>query len=464
MWYAFFVFADTLAVMQNDLFPQELTVGELTKLIKTTLEGAFYGLKVSGEISNFRPASSGHWFFALKDKDAVINAVMFKASLWKVGFHPKDGDKVTVTGSLDVYPPRGTYQIICDTMEMTGNGEILAMLEERKRKFDALGYFANEHKVPLPLYPKRVGVVTSPTGAALQDILQILGRRAPALDVLILPAVVQGDDAAPSIAQRIREANLLGLCDVLIVGRGGGSIEDLLPFSEECVIKEIYDSVIPIVSAVGHEIDWALSDYAADLRAPTPSAAAELVSKGYADLRSSIKGMATTLDQTVRMKLENAEASLLYVNSRHLTQALENQVASKRYLLANTSDDLEHAMALSISARRQSLEQGKGNLISVSPVSRLLAQTTTAKHALDLLEAAMRTNLASLGHTIDLAKSQLSSLNPLAILERGYSVTTDSNGNIIKHAADLSAGQVVGLRFQDGKRTAVVEDNHGIRN
>lgn len=457
MRYAFFVFG-TVRPMQNDLLPQELTVGELTALIKQTLEGSFYGLKVTGEISNFRPASSGHWFFALKDNDAVINAVMFKSVLWRVGFTPKNGDKVTVTGSIDVYPPRGTYQIVCSAMEMTGNGEILAMLEARKRQFDALGYFDPDHKAPLPLYPQRVGVVTSPTGAALQDILQILGRRAPSLDVVILPAVVQGDGAAATIAQRIEEANLLHLCDVLIVARGGGSIEDLLPFSEECVVKAIFDSEIPVVSGVGHEIDWALCDYAADVRASTPSAAAELVSKGYNDLRQSLSAMEDALIGAIQRNLDQAAMALRFYRAEELDQRMTTIITAWQYQLANASDGMEGAMRLSLSQRQSVLGKAAGALKTVNPKVRLTGKREVISSARTLLEAAMRTRLAGLQETIRFEKDRLEALNPLAILARGFSVTTDERGNIITHAATLAAGQHIGIRFQDGKRKAVVEE------
>ena len=244
--------------MSNDslLLQTELSVSELTSLIKRTLEEGFYGIRVSGEISNFRPASSGHWFFTLKDSTSSLSAIMFKSTAWRVNFKPQEGDKVVVTGSLDVYAARGTYQLKCDTMEKSGTGDILAMLEKRKREYDAIGYFAPERKKGIPARPTRVGVVTSATSAALQDILQILSRRAPSLDILILPATVQGTAAAATIAARIRQANLLLLCDVLIVGRGGGSLEDLLPFSEDAVIQAIYESEIPVISAVGMRSNW----------------------------------------------------------------------------------------------------------------------------------------------------------------------------------------------------------------
>ncbi|MGE4585022.1 MAG: exodeoxyribonuclease VII large subunit [Sphaerochaeta sp.] len=396
-----------------ELINTELTVSELTSLIKQTLEQGFYGLKVSGEISNFRPSSTGHWFFTLKDSSCAISAVMFKSALWKVDFSPKEGDKVTVTGSIDVYGARGTYQLKCDTMEQSGVGELLALLEKRKRFYAEKGYFAPERKKVLPVRPKRIGVVTSPTGAALQDILNVLGRRAPGLDVLVLPAVVQGEDAARSIANRICQANNLLLCDVLIVGRGGGSLEDLLPFSEECVIEAIHDSSIPIVSAVGHEIDWALSDYAADLRAPTPSAAAELVSQGYMESRQRIKEIEEQLKQTMLHRLVFFEERLRRYTSQAFQQRLEAIIDKRQYLLANASNNL------------------------------VLAQKQLLRDASSRVESAQR---------------ELQALSPLAILARGYTVVTDDTGKLVKSRAQAEIGKQVTLTFIDGKRTALVKE------
>ena len=399
--------------MTNELFSQELSVTQVTSLIKKTLEGAFYGLKITGEISNFRPSSTGHWFFALKDKDSMISAVMFKSALWKTGFTPQNGDKVTVTGSIDVWEQRGTYQIKCDTMTKSGNGDILSLLEERKKQFAALGFFDQEHKVALPRFPHCVGVVTSPTGAALQDILQILGRRAPGLDVLILGSAVQGEEAATTIAQRIMEANALQLCDVLIVGRGGGSLEDLLPFSEECVLRAIYDSTIPVISAVGHEIDWALSDYVADMRAPTPSAAAELVSQGIVDLRESLMTSEKQLKQAMEHKLDIIQSVIALAKKEHLSSALLHKIENLTFRLANTSD----ALVMEEKALLQDKEHRYLQLFG-----------------------------------------QLQALNPLAILARGYAIVTDEQGKTIKRAKDARQGMPVNLGFADGKVKAVIKE------
>lgn len=399
--------------MHNDslLLQTELSVSELTSLIKRTLEEGFYGLRVSGEISNFRPASSGHWFFTLKDSTSALSAIMFKSTAWRVNFKPQEGDKVVVTGSLDVYAARGTYQLKCDTMEKSGTGEILAMLEKRKREYDALGYFASERKKPIPIKPKRVGVVTSATSAALQDILQILARRAPSLDILILPATVQGNTGAESIALRIRQANLLLLCDVLIVGRGGGSLEDLLPFSEDAVIQAIYESEIPVISAVGHEIDWALSDFVADLRAPTPSAAAELVSQGILDLRQKVEASKAAVHKgmTHRLQLLEHRIPSTLAMQRSMTHRLEKQ----EYLLANAGQNMTQAY-------REKIEKCTARVL--------------------------------------LATRELQALSPLAILARGYTLVFDSKGKALHNREEAKVGEHIRLTFIDGSRKALIEE------
>ncbi len=256
-----------------------LSVSALTALVKELLEESLPSVLVEGEISNCRPASSGHLYFTLKDKGAMLQAVMFRYRSKVTGFEPVDGALARARGNITVYAARGQYQMIVERLERAGEGDILAMLEDRKRALAAEGLFDESRKRALPRFPSRVAIVTSPTGAAIRDILNVLKRRNAGMDLVVLPTAVQGEAAAAQIASQIAAANRLSLGDVLIVGRGGGSIEDLLPFSDELVVRAIAASRIPVISAVGHEIDWALSDFAADLRAPTPSAAAELVSE-----------------------------------------------------------------------------------------------------------------------------------------------------------------------------------------
>ena len=398
--------------MDSDRLPK-LSVSDLTSMIKTTLESGFYGLVVEGEISGFRPASTGHWYFSLKDQKAVISCAMWRSSVPRVGFIPKDGIKVIVTGSLSVFEPRGTYQIICTSMKVAGEGDILAMLEERKRKFAALGYFDQELKKPIPKRPNRVAVVTSPTGAALQDILQITGRRNNGMDIIILPAVVQGSDAAPTIAKRIDEVNEFLLADVIIVGRGGGSIEDLLPFSEECVIEAIHRSRIPVISAVGHEIDWAISDYVADLRAPTPSAAAELVCESSLDQREKVSQLCSAMYDALYVKLNEVKLRLAAFSPSNARLQLDSRLNRIRMQLDSETQDMQHSIH---------------NLIT------------------------LRSSRA------ELLKHKIMALSPLAVLDRGYSIVTDSEGRTLKSISQTRSGDVISVKMSDGSVSAKVQE------
>ena len=391
----------------------KLTVSELTSLIKNTLECSFFGLTVEGEISGFRPASTGHWYFSLKDQGAVIGCCMWRSTIPRVAFKPKDGMKVVVTGALSVFEPRGTYQIICTSMKVAGEGDILAMLEERKRRYDSLGYFDESKKKPIPRRPGRVAVITSPTGAALQDILQITGRRNKGLDIIILPAIVQGADAAISIAKRIREVNDFALADVMIVGRGGGSIEDLLPFSEECVIEAIHESQIPVISAVGHEIDWAISDYVADLRAPTPSAAAELVCESSIDQMDRVNQLRADMTEAVVAKLNTVKLRLASFSPENARAQLENRLNRRRMQLDSLSTDMQHGMQNLLNQRKAKAE---------------------------------------------LLRHKLEALSPLAVLDRGYSIVTDKDGRTLKSVSQANAGDNITIRLSDGRILADVQE------
>ena len=404
---------DEFRFASQDTGLPKLTVGELTNLIKTTLEGSFYGLTVEGEISGFRPASTGHWYFSLKDKDAVISCAMWRSNAARVQFRPKDGMKVTVTGNISVFEPRGTYQIVCTTMTSSGEGNILAMLEERKRHYDRLGYFDAARKKPIPRHPNRVAVITSPTGAALQDILQITGRRNRGMDIIILPAVVQGAEAAASIATRIREVNEFLLADVMIVGRGGGSVEDLLPFSEECVIEAIHESQITVISAVGHEIDWAISDYVADLRAPTPSAAAELVCESSIDLLEKVGKTRQAMVEAITGRINSVKLRIAAFSPASARAQLENRLNRVRM--------------------------------------RLDSEQTAIQHHMDSMLSDRKAKVQMLSHKIQ-------ALSPLAVLERGYAIVTSEDGKTIKKTTDAKPGQNINLRMSDGILKANVRE------
>lgn len=392
---------------------QIFSVTQITSLIKEILESSFRSITVEGEISNYRPSASGHVYFTLKDDFSQIKAVMFKSSVYSLSFRPKDGDKVRCFGNLSVYAPQGNYQIVISKMEIAGSGNILQMLEQRKQKLAKEGLFNLEKKRNLPLFPKTIGVVTSPTGAAIRDILNITKRRNKNVNVIIFPAIVQGEGAAKTIVKMIEIANFYNLCDVLIVGRGGGSLEDLLPFSDEEVVRAVASSKIPTISAVGHEIDVALCDYAADKRAPTPSAAAEMAIPLQADINQNIEQKKSDLYQNIKKIIEQ-----------------------KRLLIKSfTPDNFE--------IRFRNIEQP------------LLNRFDSAK---ENLYKNFTDKIKNLRIEISNCKTILENASPQTILERGYSMVTDSNGNVIRNSLSVKVGDNIKIKPAKGEITAKVTE------
>lgn len=402
----------------NDLFEERndksLTVSQLTNLIKTMLENSFQNVVLKGEISNFKPSASGHIYFSLKDVDAQISAVMFRGNAQFLSFQPKDGTMVQVKGKLSVYAPRGNYQLIITSMEKAGTGNIMEMIEMRKRKLAAEGLFDSSRKRQLPFFPETVGVVTSPNGAALRDILNIRKRRNDKVNITVFPALVQGETAAPTIVQMIETANRYKMCDVLIVGRGGGSLEDLLPFSEESVVRAIAASEIPVVSAVGHEIDWALSDFAADRRAPTPSAAAEIVIPEKSVIQENIAFFKTDIYNSMENRIKNLRLLLKTFDPENMCTRLQNieQRFSERF--DRVYESIIDTMNTLIQERRIRIQR-----------------------CTEILE----------------------NCNPQTIFDRGYSMVTDSNGNVIRNSEYVSSGDVINIRPSKGIITARVTKN-----
>jgi exodeoxyribonuclease VII large subunit len=390
------------------------TVSEITNLIRDLLEAQFLNITVEGEISNLRPSSTGHLYFSLKDEQAVLSVVMFKNRLSALTFKPADGQRVRATGSISVYARRGTYQLICEALAQSGEGELLAMLERRKARLAAMGLFDRERKRPLPLFPSRVAVVTSPTGAAIRDILRVLKRRNAGLDLVILPAPVQGEEAAAIIARQLRVANEFDMGDVIILTRGGGSLEDLLPFSEEVVVRAVADSRIPVISAVGHEIDVTLSDLAADVRAPTPSAAAEMVSASRLELAARLQALQSGLVGVLESRLERVRLLLSQFSPENLERNFKIYV-QPHYL------GLDEA--------REGLRQG------------IQAVLVASRHRLELLRQALEAG------------------SPLSILGRGYAVVSrEKTGQVLLSSAEAERGDMLGVRLHRGRLRASVEE------
>ncbi len=390
------------------------SVSEITALIRDMLEEEFSNITVEGEISNFRPSSTGHYYFSLKDREAIISVVMFKNRINTLTFEPKDGMKVKARGNISVYAKRGNYQLICETLLISGEGDLLAMLEERKKKLAALGLFDQERKKSLPVFPSRVAVITSPTGAAIRDILRVLGRRHAGINLVILPAPVQGDGAADMIAQRIRTANRYSMADVIIVGRGGGSLEDLLPFYDEAVVYAIAESEIPVISSVGHEIDFTLSDLAADLRAPTPSAAAELVSASQIELTRRVRELKSTILESIFQRLEKIRLLVSQFSP-------ENLVRNFKIILQPCILNLDEA--------RERLIGG------------------------------MKSLLLEKQHKLEILSHSIQSHSPLEILKRGYAVVThEKTKKALSSTESVGINDNLDLRFYRGRLKATVKE------
>jgi exodeoxyribonuclease VII large subunit len=381
-----------------------VTITELTKQIKQSLETSFQRVWVEGEISNFKHHTSGHLYFTLKDETAQLSAVMWRSRVPYLSFQPEDGMKVIARGSITVYPPRGNYQIDVEQMQPIGVGELQLAFERLKKKLAAEGLFDTEHKKPIPEFPECIGIITSETGAALQDICSVLSRRQPSVDVILAPVRVQGAGAAEEIAEAIEQMNRFSGIDVIIVGRGGGSLEDLWAFNDEIVARAIYGSNVPIVSAVGHEIDFCIADFVADLRAPTPSAAAELVVRDRAELLEEISNLYYTMNDAVNNRISSFRervAGLLTSYSFNKPRDLVREFSQR-------VDEIDRSIDISFNHIVQTVHQRYNAL-----------------------------------------KNQLQALNPQGILKRGYSIVRKEN-QIVSSERLLHRGDEAQIQFHDG--------------
>jgi exodeoxyribonuclease VII large subunit len=434
-----------------------LSVSELTRQVKSRLELSFQGIWLTGEISNFRMPQSGHFYFTLKDESAQIRAVMFRFASRSIKFRPEDGQSVTVYGSLGVYEPRGEYQIIIEYMEARGVGNLLLAFEQLKQKLAAEGLFDPKHKKPRPFLPRRIGLITSPTGAALRDILTILGRRFPTIAILILPVAVQGEKAAPEIAAAIRQAQRIDDLDLLIVGRGGGSIEDLWPFNEEIVARAIFASRIPLISAVGHETDFSIADFVADLRAPTPSAAAELAVPVKADLQASLTLLRHHLAQAMQSRIQLMAQHLSHLRLPDPRRA----IGSTQQHLDDLFERLIRAMTRNLQQSEQSLSMRRARLVARHPRQSLGQQRLKLEELRQRLIKAGHDHLRRQGQALTGQTQKLQALSPLAVLERGYAIAmTSPDGRIVKAADMAPPGTTMEIRLHQGRLICNVQSNH----
>jgi exodeoxyribonuclease VII large subunit len=423
------------------LFEQRrvLSVSQLVNEVKRELEMGFRDVWVKGEISNLKGPPSGHLYFTLKDAEAQLKAVCFRMQNRYLKFRPEDGMDILARGSLSVYPPRGEFQLVVETIEPAGRGVLQVAFEQLKARLQAEGYFELARKRALPLFPTKIGVVTSPTGAAIQDILRILSRRNNAIHVLIFPVKVQGQGAAEEIARAIHYFNTRDDLDVLIVGRGGGSLEDLWAFNEEVVAKAIFASRIPVVSAVGHEVDFTIADFVADLRAPTPSAAAEIVSAARDDLCKRVESLIGRAAQGTKLLLGSKRNQLQRLASN---RAFVDAQSRLRFYL-------------------QRLDDLNGRLLRLFP-SRLEPLKQKVERCENDLIREVRGNVERRRIRLSGREQELQAYSPLAVLDRGYAIVTNDQGTIVRDPGLLNPGQVLKVRVAKGEFRVKKEPSDGI--
>jgi len=392
-----------------------LSVTQLNEYIKMLLDGnpVLSDVLVRGEISNFTNHRTGHFYFSLKDESGIVRAVMFKAYASRLAFLPEDGMRVTVHGRVSSFVRDGQYQIYVDDIQPDGVGSLYIAFEQLKRRLEAEGLFDKERKRPIPKLPRRIGIVTSPTGAAIRDMINVLGRRFPYAEIVLYPALVQGQGAAPSIIEGIRYFNETRSADVLIVGRGGGSMEDLWAFNDEDLARCVAASAIPIISAVGHETDFTICDFAASMRAPTPSAAAELAVPDTDDIKRRLENVNTRNRNTIQANLSRARQKLDSISKMGVLSSPDRLLDERRMNVLYCSEKLQ----------RQASEALSGGKIRFAGIAE-----------------------------------KLSALNPLGIISRGYSAVTGESGEVIRSASQLKKGDSVKIRFYDGYAEAEIRD------
>ena len=441
-----------------DIFSEKtiLTVSRLTALLRGVLEENFEQLWVQGEISNLSYPSSGHCYFTLKDAGAQLRCVMFKSAAKNQKFRLTDGMALIARGRISVYDQRGEYQLICEYMEPAGIGALQTAFVQLKEKLAHEGLFAEAHKIGMPRFPRKIGVITSPTGAAIHDILNVLKRRFAKLEVLLYPVRVQGEGSALEIARAIDEMNRLAEVDVVIVGRGGGSLEDLWAFNEEVVARAVYRSKIPIISAIGHETDWTICDFVADLRAPTPSAAAELVIASSDELRGRIETLSGRLRRSVENLLAGHDGRI-----EGLRRALHDPRTMLGHL-AQRMDDLagrlEMALNAAVSRRRNRFERLQDALQHNDPQGKIAALRQRITLLSVRAEGLLAQRLELLRQRFGDNAARLEVLSPLKTLARGYAIATRcSDGTVVTDAGSLATGEQLLLKLYRGQARCRVE-------
>ncbi|MGE3275274.1 MAG: exodeoxyribonuclease VII large subunit [Vicinamibacterales bacterium] len=436
-----------------------LTVSELSARLRDAIESRFSDVWVEGELSNARVWTTGHLYFTLKDSGAQLKGVMFRSTLQRLKFKPQDGLHVTVRGRLSVYDPKGEYQIVAEHMEPQGYGPLQLAFEQLKKRLQADGLFAPERKRPLPALPRRIGLVTSIDGAALRDMVRVLRRRYPNAHLIISPTRVQGDGAAAEIAKALRAVARVDAVDVVIVARGGGSLEDLWAFNEEAVARAIADAPVPVISGVGHETDFTIADFVADLRAPTPSAAAEIVVGRKDEFTARIDRLCGRLDAAASHRLTRLEARLRALEGRPAFGGLPARVAMRGRHVAELRADLGRALSQGLSARARRAEALRRTLGQYDPRHRLSAVRTRLVERSAALSAAIDRRRHRAESRFRQVAARLDGLSPLAVLGRGYAVCWDgTRTRVVRDAATLATGDDVRVTLGAGEIRCTVDE------
>ena len=433
------------------------SVSRLNREVRVLLERGIGSLWLEAEISNFSRPSSGHWYFSLKDAAAQVRCCMFRQRNMLCGFAPRDGQKVLVRARVGLYEPRGEYQLVIDHMEDAGLGALKRQFEELAAKLAAEGLFAPERKRPLPALPKRIGVITSPSGAAIHDILHVLARRFAAIPVLLYPVAVQGAAAAAEIAAALKLAALRAECDVLILARGGGSLEDLWAFNDEALARAIAACPIPVVSGIGHEIDVTIADFAADVRAATPSAAAEIVVPDAEEWSASLRRLGERLRRALRQIIDAHRERLRWIIGRAALVSPQARLAQQGQRLDELEQRAARALRQILADRRAALGLSISRLWQLSPAARL--QGTAARHAAlsARLHAAGLKQLNRARERLAPLVRTLNAVSPLATLDRGYAIVSLDGGGILRDAKDAAAGTIIEARLSKGRIRAKVQ-------
>jgi len=436
------------------------SVSELNGAVRELLEHSFPLLWVEGEISNLAKPRSGHWYFSLKDSQAQVRCAMFRNKNQLLRFNPEDGAQVTVRAKISLYPARGDFQMIVEHMEEAGAGALQRAFEQLKAKLASEGLFDEQLKRPIPAAPKRIGVITSATGAALHDVLSVLRRRYPLGSVLLHPVPVQGTAAAPAICRALQTAGQRAECDVLLLVRGGGSLEDLWAFNEEAVARAIRACPIPVVSGVGHEVDTSISDYAADLRAPTPTAAAELVCPDQNAWLAQIQQLQHRLEYRFSQRVDSAQAAANELDQRLRRLHPERRLQERMQRLDDLEQRLRRNMLWKQEHRANTLQQLNMRLGAAGPLATIRNKTNNVDYLQSRMEAAMQRVLDQSGARLGIAGRGLNTVSPLHTLQRGYAIATHQNDKVITRADEVSIGENLQIKLRRGHLDCEVLSTH----